>query len=60
MEMLPREIDVISSFVYTEEEVQMYLELLNTRKISFPNMVTDIISADQLHAPLGPPVRAVV
>lgn len=48
MDMLPREIDLISSFVYTEEEVQMYLELLNTKKISFPNMVTDIISLEEL------------
>ena len=48
MSMLPREIDIISSFVYTEEEIKMYLELLNEKKISFPDMVTDIISLDEL------------
>ena len=48
MSMLPREIDIISSFVYTEEEIKMYLELLNEKKIVFPDMVTDIIGLDEL------------
>ena len=48
MELLPREIDLISSFVYTEEEIRMYLELLEKKKISFPDMVTDIIGLDDL------------
>ncbi len=35
--------DIIFTFVYTEEEVRMYLEMLAAGKIAFPNMVTDII-----------------
>ena len=35
---------LIFSFVYTEEEVQMYLEMLAAGKIRFPGMVTDVIS----------------
>lgn len=46
--ILPREVDIISSFVYTPEEIRMYLDLLAGRKIHFPNMVTDVISLDQL------------
>lgn len=46
--MMPREVDLISSFVYTPEEVQVYLDLLLARKISFPGMVTDIIGLDEL------------
>ena len=38
--------DLNFSFVYTPEEVQMYLEMLAAGKISFPGMVTDIISLD--------------
>ena len=38
--------DLKFSFVYTPEEVQMYLEMLAAGKISFPGMVTDIISLD--------------
>ena len=34
------------SFVYTEEEVRIYLDMLRSGKISFPGMVTDIISLD--------------
>lgn len=40
------EIDLISSFVYTEEEVKMYLEMLASGKISFPKMITNIISLE--------------
>jgi threonine dehydrogenase-like Zn-dependent dehydrogenase len=42
------EIDLDTSFVYTPEEVQMYLEMLDAGKISFGNMVTDIISLDDV------------
>lgn len=37
------EVELKSSFVYTPEEVKMYLEMLDAGKISFGNMVTDII-----------------
>ena len=37
---------LISSFVYTPEEVEMYLSMLKSGKISFPGMVTDIIALD--------------
>ena len=48
MQLQPREIDLISSFVYTEEEIEMYLQLLNAEKIEFPGMVTDIIGLDDV------------
>lgn len=35
--------DLNFSFVYTAEEVQIYLDMLSSGKISFPGMVTDII-----------------
>jgi len=38
--------DIQFSFVYTPDEVQIYLEMLAAGKISFPGMVTDIISLD--------------
>lgn len=38
--------DLKFSFVYTPDEVKMYLEMLAAGKISFPGMVTDIISLD--------------
>lgn len=44
----PREIDLISSFVYTPEEVQIYLDMLASGKIKFPGMVTDIIALDDV------------
>ncbi len=44
----PREIDLITSFVYTPEEIQMYLSMVADEKIKFPNMVTDIITLDDL------------
>ncbi|WP_258360441.1 zinc-dependent alcohol dehydrogenase [Moorella sulfitireducens] len=39
--------DIQFSFVYTEEEVRIYLDMLAAGKISFPGMVTDIISLDE-------------
>ncbi len=42
------EIDLDTSFVYTEQEVRMYLEMLDAGKIAFPGMVTDIISLDEV------------
>lgn len=44
--VIPREIDLISSFVYTPEEIEIYLDMLRTGKICFPDMVTDVISLD--------------
>lgn len=41
------EIDLQSSFVYVREEVEMYLNMLAAGKISFPGMVTDIISLEE-------------
>ena len=38
--------DLQFTFVYTEEEVKMYLEMLAAKKIEFPDMVTDIVSLD--------------
>lgn len=35
--------EMVFTFVYTAEEVQMYLEMLAAGKIEFPGMVTDII-----------------
>lgn len=42
------EIDFQSSFVYLQEEVEMYLQMLAAGKIAFPGMVTDIVSLDNL------------
>ena len=46
--VIPREIDLLSSFVYTPEEIQMYLDMLANGKIRFPGMVTDIIGLDEV------------
>ena len=40
------EIDFQSSFVYLQEEVEMYLQMLAAGKIAFSGMVTDIVSLD--------------
>ncbi len=39
--------EIIFTFVYTEDEVKMYLEMLAAGKIKFPGMVTDIVSLDE-------------
>ena len=44
----PREIDFISTFVYTPEEVEMYLDMLRQGKIRFPGMVTDVIRLEEV------------
>ena len=41
------EIDIQFSFVYTAEEVQMYLSMLAQGKVKFPGMVTSIVSLDE-------------
>ena len=44
--VIPREIELICSFTYTPEEIEMYLEMLAKKKIEFPGMVTDIIALE--------------
>jgi threonine dehydrogenase-like Zn-dependent dehydrogenase len=39
-----REISLDFSFVYTEDEVKMYLDMLDQKKVAFPGLVTDIIA----------------
>ena len=46
-EFAVREIDIQFSFVYTEDEVQMYLSMLSQKKIQFPGMVTSIVGLDE-------------
>ena len=41
------EIDIQFSFVYTKEEVKMYLSMLAQGKVVFPGMVTGIVSLDE-------------
>ncbi len=41
------EIDLQSSFVYLQEEVEMYLDMLASGRVSFPGMVTDIIPLEE-------------
>lgn len=50
--------DLQFSFVYTEEEVIMYLEMLAAGKISFPGMITGIVSLDDaVEKYIGAPSR---
>ena len=35
------------SFVYTEDEVHMYLDMLVEGKVQFPGMVTGVVSLDK-------------
>jgi (R,R)-butanediol dehydrogenase/meso-butanediol dehydrogenase/diacetyl reductase len=42
-----REPEFLFTFVYTESDVKIYLEMLASGKIEFPGMVTDIISLDE-------------
>jgi threonine dehydrogenase-like Zn-dependent dehydrogenase len=44
----PREIDLISSFVYTREEIGIFLDMLGRAKVAFPDMVGDVIGLDGL------------
>jgi (R,R)-butanediol dehydrogenase/meso-butanediol dehydrogenase/diacetyl reductase len=44
------EIDMKSSFVYLPKEVEMYLSMLAAGKISFPDMVTDIVPLEECKA----------
>lgn len=42
----PMEVNILTTFVYTREEVDMYMTMLDLGKVKFPNMVSDIISLD--------------
>jgi threonine dehydrogenase-like Zn-dependent dehydrogenase len=42
------EVDLQTSFVYTPDEVRMYLQMLASGKIAFGSMVTDIVSLDDV------------
>lgn len=44
----PRELDLIGSFVYTREEIQIYLDMVHSGKVSFPDMVGAVIGLDDL------------
>lgn len=44
---VPREIELTPSFVYTEEEVRRYLQMLQSGKLNFSDLVTDIVSLDE-------------
>jgi threonine dehydrogenase-like Zn-dependent dehydrogenase len=44
----PRELDLIGSFVYTREEIQIFLDMLGSGKVSFPDMVGDVIGLGDL------------
>lgn len=38
---------MLFTFTYTENDVRIYLEMMAQGKLSFPNMVTDIVSLDE-------------
>jgi threonine dehydrogenase-like Zn-dependent dehydrogenase len=40
--------EFLFTFVYTEPDVKIYLEMLAAGKIAFPDMVTDVISLDDV------------
>lgn len=44
---VPREIDLTPSFVYTQEEVRRYLQMLKAGKLHFADLVTDVIPLEQ-------------
>lgn len=44
----PREIDLMGSFVYTREEIGIFLDMLRSGKVAFPDMVGDIIALDDV------------
>ena len=43
---VPREIELTPSFVYTEEEVRRYLQMLQAGKIQFADLVTDVVALE--------------
>lgn len=46
------------SFVYTQDEVELYLDMLGRGKVSFPGMVTGVVSLDEaVEKYIGAPSR---
>ncbi len=43
----PSEPNFQFSFTYTEEDVKIYLDMVNSGKLVFPNMVTGVVSLDE-------------
>jgi threonine dehydrogenase-like Zn-dependent dehydrogenase len=46
----PRELDLIGSFVYTRDEIGIYLDMLASGKVAFPGLVGDVIGLEDLIA----------
>lgn len=44
----PREIDLVASFVYTRDEIGMFLDMLRAGKVAFPDMVGDVIGLEDV------------
>jgi L-iditol 2-dehydrogenase len=44
----PREIDLIGSFVYTRDEIGIFLDMLRVGRVAFPDMVGDVIGLDDV------------
>jgi threonine dehydrogenase-like Zn-dependent dehydrogenase len=44
----PRELDLIGSFVYTRDEIQIFLDMVASGKVAFPDLVGDVIGLDDL------------
>lgn len=44
----PREIDLMGSFVYTRDEIGIFLDMLRSGKVAFPDMVGDVIGLDDV------------
>lgn len=44
----PREIDLVGSFVYTRDEIGIYLDMLRAGRVAFPEMVGDVIGLDEV------------
>lgn len=46
--IIPKELDLNTSFVYTPDEVKAYLEMLAAGKLSFRDLVTDVIALEDV------------
>ncbi|MDR0719435.1 MAG: alcohol dehydrogenase catalytic domain-containing protein [Treponema sp.] len=44
----PMEFDFQYSFVYTKEEIKMYMDMLASKKVGFPGMVTGVFSMEDV------------
>ncbi len=45
--IIPRELDLNTSFVYTPDEVRAYLEMLRAGRLHFRDLVTDVVPLDE-------------